>query len=414
MAVNTKNFVSSMTLSAEEIRQILLNKIQEENDFVRSNITFDDIKQEETIFENLHFETDKINIVSLFSGAGGLDLGVELAGISALFGAERAYSAFSDENQYNELRKLSPTNFVYSNDLFEAANLTYEKNFPTSVTKVSQNIQKVSKFPKSNLMLGGFPCPGFSAAGPRLLDDPRNFLYVHYIRALMQSQPEFFVAENVKGLTTMGNGEVLSQITEDFSASGYEVVTNLVNARDYGVPELRERVFIIGVRKDVVKKYNFHYSLPDPTHGVNGQPFVTLKDAIADLPLYPDDVFSSSYSSIYMSRNRKKSWQEQSFTIQASGRQAPQHPEGAPMKKVDKDKWEFQGTFNRRLSVRECARIQTFPDWFEFSDGNKENVSKNNLLNEQYKQIGNAVPVFLAEKITQPILKFLVDNIISS
>ena len=136
--------------------------------------------------------------------------------------------------------------------------------------------------------------------------------------------------------------------------------------------------------------------------------FVTLEDALEGSPLEADDVFDSDYSSMYMSRNRKKTWQDQSFTIQASGRQAPQHPYGQPMIKLDKDKWKFQGDFNRRLSVRECARIQTFPDWFEFSDGDKKQVTKNHRLNEQYKQIGNAVPVLLAGKISRPIIDFLL------
>ncbi|MCG4305603.1 DNA cytosine methyltransferase, partial [Enterococcus lactis] len=122
--------------------------------------------------------------------------------------------------------------------------------------------------------------------------------------------------------------------------------------------------------------------------------------------------FDSDYSSIYMSRNRKKSWNEQSFTIQASGRQAPQHPAGEPMVKVGPDRWKFSGDFNRRLSVRETARIQTFPDWYDFSDGEDDRVkvvSRNHRLNEQYKQIGNAVPVYLAEKISRPIISFLLN-----
>lgn len=260
-------------------------------------------------------------------------------------------------------------------------------------------------------MLGGFPCPGFSAAGPRLLDDPRNFLYVHYIRALMDSKPKVFVAENVKGLMTMAKGKVLEQMTEDFSAAGYQISVKLVNARDYGVPQNRERVFIVGVRNDLSESGAFNYTFPQPTNGHNLLPFVTLKDAIGDLPKNPEDVFDSSYSSIYMSRNRKKAWDDQSFTIQASGRQAPQYPGGQPMEKIDKDKWKFSGKFNRRLSVSECARIQTFPDWFSFSDGGKISVSRNHRLNEQYKQIGNAVPVILSEKILRPIMSFLISEL---
>ncbi|MDN6423161.1 MAG: DNA (cytosine-5-)-methyltransferase, partial [Tetragenococcus koreensis] len=294
--------------------------------------------------------------------------------------------------------------------LFKSANETYLSNFGNEGVQDDRDIRKVSNFPQSDLMLGGFPCPGFSSAGPRLLDDPRNFLYIHYIRALSQARPAFFIAENVKGILTMAKGQVIEQIKEDFSAVGYQVSAYLVNAKDYGVPQSRERVFIIGVRKDIINEYNFQYELPEDTHGEGKIKYATLRDAIEDLPLNANDVFTSNYSSMYMSRNRKKGWDEPSFTIQASGRQAPQHPAGNPMIKLDKDLWRFSGDFNRRLSVREAARIQTFPDWFMFSDGSNPNVSKNNRLNEQYKQIGNAVPSILAEKISRPIIEFLVDH----
>lgn len=406
MMKKEKNFISSLTFSEEEVQKILLQKIIEENQKVIENITDEEIEKEKEELKLLKSDENKINIVSLFSGCGGLDLGVELAGLSILYGEEIAYKLLGKEKEYKEQRQ-KVTNFIYSNDIFEAANKSYLHNFSSTVYKTSKNIQKITHFPKSNLMLGGFPCPGFSVAGPRLLDDPRNFLYIHYIRALMQSQPEFFIAENVKGLMTLGNGKVLEQITEDFSASGYYVTAHLVNARDYGVPQLRDRVFIIGIRKDIREKYHFEYRLPPATHGKGKLPYVTLSDTISDLPYECDDVYQSTYSPIYMSRNRKKDWNEQSFTIQASGRQAPQHPRGLPMLKIDKEKWIFQGEENRRLSVREIARIQTFPDWFYFSDGDKANISKNSKLNEQYKQIGNAVPVYLAEKIARPIIGFL-------
>ena len=402
--MSKKQFISSLDFSPEEVKKILFKKISQENKIVEESISSTEREKELEILSRIKSNQNKINVVSLFSGCGGLDLGVELSGIVSTIGEEKEYDQIRDKI----------VNFIFSNDLFESANQSYELNFPTSIIKNRNNIQKIAHFPKANLMLGGFPCPGFSLAGPRLLDDPRNFLYIHYIRALMQSQPEFFIAENVKGLMSLGNGQVLKQITEDFSASGYEVSAHLVNARDYGVPQSRERVFIIGVRKDIAEKYNFTYRLPEPTHGNTKTSFVTLRDAISDLPMEPDDVFDGTYSSIYMSRNRKKGWDDQSFTIQASGRQAPQHPGGKPMIKIDKDKWKFDGEFNRRLSVRECARIQTFPDWFIFSDGNKKNVQRNHKLNEQYKQIGNAVPVLLAEKISRPIIEFLQEYLIKA
>jgi Site-specific DNA methylase len=141
------------------------------------------------------------------------------------------------------------------------------------------------------------------------------------------------------------------------------------------------------------------------------KPWVTLRDAIGDLRNDPGEFFEGSYSSIYMSRNRKKSWDDQSFTIQASGRQAPQHPDGEPMEKIGKNKWVFNGDRNRRLSVKEIKRIQTFPDWFEFSYGssygkNGRKISRNAQIDRAYKQIGNAVPVLLARAIIQPIADF--------
>src|SRR5690606_25850306 len=133
---------------------------------------------------------------------------------------------------------------------------------------------------------------------------------------------------------------------------------------------------------------DYEYIFPEPTHG-DGlflKPYVTLKDAIGDLEQDPGDYFTGSYSTIFMSRNRKKGWNEQSFTIQASGRQAPIHPSGLPMKKIGKDKWIFPDgeENNRRLSVKEIARIQTFPDWFEFSQGDNDKISKNGRLNKVY------------------------------
>lgn len=410
MAIKTKDFRSSMTYPPEEVSDILKKKIAEENSIVEENSTTSTLQFENQLLKDVVYMPQAVNITSLFSGAGGLDLGVELSSITAIHGEDKAYESLKDSKNFKSL--LVDINISYSNDLFKSANETYINNFDgnNSLVKDTRDIRKILNFPKSDLMLGGFPCPGFSAAGPRLLDDPRNFLYIHYIRALMQSQPAFFIAENVKGLMTMAKGQVLKQMKEDFAAAGYQVSAHLVNARDYGVPQSRERVFIIGVRNDIVEKYGFKYELPFPTHGNLMNPFTTLHDAIGDLPLDADDVFDSDYSPMYMSRNRKKTWNDQSFTIQASGRQAPQHPGGEPMEHIGKDLWAFRGDFNRRLSVRECARIQTFPDWFTFSDSNNQNISKNSRLNEQYKQIGNAVPVILAEKISRPILDFLITH----
>lgn len=408
-----KKFESSLNFSKEKVKKILFEKINEEKENIEKKKTQENIKKDEELISkaNKMYNPHKINIVSLFSGAGGLDLGVLFAGISVSNSVKSLYSNWDNRRWLNKHEKL--TNIIYSNDLFASSNATYSDNFAGDFVKDDRDIREVLSFPKADLMLGGFPCPGFSVAGPRLLDDPRNFLYIHYIRALIDSKPKFFIAENVKGLMTMAGGKVLTQIKEDFTAAGYHVEVNLVNAKNYGVPQSRERVFIIGIRNDLFEQ-GVEYHLPEITNSNTDETkddLITLKEAIGDLPVDPEGYFEGSYSSMYMSRNRKKAWNDVSFTIQASARQAPQYPGGLPMKKVSKDLWKFQGELNRRLSVRECARIQTFPDWFEFSDDGKDNVSRANRLNEKYKQIGNAVPVMLAEKITRPVMQYLSDNI---
>lgn len=235
-------------LSKDEIKDILLKKISEEE------LNVQDSEEDRKILSGIKNKKDKFNVVSLFSGAGGLDLGLELAGLVSVIGKDRAFEVFSSSKEkYDKVRSKSIFHTIYTNDLFKESNQTYALNFPDSVVQHEKDIRKVSKFPACQIMIGGFPCPGFSEGGPRLIDDPRNFLYIHYIRALIQSQPEFFIAENVKGMMTLGKGEVLRQIVDDFAAAGYTVTPHLVNARDYGVPQTRERVFLVGVHKKKIE-----------------------------------------------------------------------------------------------------------------------------------------------------------------
>ncbi|MEE0134360.1 DNA cytosine methyltransferase [Blautia stercoris] len=383
-----------------EIRELLNKKIEEERN------AFENCS-EEIALDKLEYASDKWNLLSLFSGCGGLDLGFELAGLKAVMGEKVMEEAFRDKSVFQKNINNNVFNTIFVNDIFTEARETYAGNAGKYIYMDKSDIRKIKQFPKADIVLGGFPCPGFSEAGPRLLDDKRNFLYLHFIRCLMQSKPKLFVAENVKGMTTLGKGEVFKQIVEDFAAAGYTIYHKLLSSEEYGVPQIRKRVILVGVRNDI----DFEYQYPEPAYGDEKKglkKIVDLRTAIGDLEDNPGEYFTGSYSSMFMSRNRKKSWSEPSFTIQASGRQAPIHPGGEPMVKVGKDKYIFTDgeENNRRLSVKEIARIQTFPDWYEFSRGTS-NRNENAKLDLVYKQIGNAVPVRLALAVAEPIAEFV-------
>lgn len=289
--------------------------------------------------------------ISLFCGAGGLDIGFERAGFKT----------------------------IWANDFDRDACKTHKGWSNADV--VCGDIAKIEAddIPNSDIMLGAWPCQGFSLSGPRKLDDKRNVLYRHYVRILKAKQPYFFVGENVKGLLTMGNGQIVEAMIDDLKECGYNVFYKLVNAKNYGVPQDRERVIIVGFRSDL--------GITTFDYPAKRNYTVTLKDAIAGIPYNPDEVCNQSYSSRYMSRNRKRNWDEVSYTIPAMAKQVALHPDSPDMIKVDKDLWKFGDGFTRRLSWREIAAIQTFPADMEFYGD----------LTSVYKQIGNAVPVKLAE-----------------
>lgn len=293
--------------------------------------------------------------ISLFAGAGGLDMGFERAGFRT----------------------------IWANDFESDACKTHE-NWSTAKV-VCSDVAKVdaADIPDADIMLGGFPCQGFSLSGPRKIDDSRNVLYKHYVRIVKAKKPKMFVGENVKGLLTMGGGSIIEAIIEDFSDCGYNVFYELLNAKDYGVPEDRERVIIVGFRKDLGIQ-NFDFPVPRNYR-------VTMREALKNIPEpTPDEVCDAPYSSRYMSRNRKRDWDDVSYTIPAMAKQVTLWPGSPDMVKIDKDHWEFgENGVTRRFSWREVAAIQTFPADLEFHGD----------LTSKYKQIGNAVPVKLAEII---------------
>lgn len=202
-----------------------------------------------------------------------------------------------------------------------------------------------------------------------------------------------FVGENVKGLLSMGNGSIIEAIIAEFSDCGYDVFYKLLNAKDYAVPEDRERVIIVGFRKDMGIK-NFEYPVMRNYH-------VSMKEALKNIPEpTEDEVCNAPYSSRYMSRNRKRNWEDVSYTIPAMAKQVTLWPGSPDMVKIDADHWEFgKEGITRRLSFREAAAIQTFPPEVEFYG---DLVSK-------YKQIGNAVPVKLAEIIATHLYGILAN-----
>ena len=320
--------------------------------------------------------TKKLEIVSLFSGAGGLDLGFKKAGF----------------------------NIVCANEYDKAIWQTFQYNFP-DVKLDKRDIRHIhsNELPDCIGIIGGPPCQSWSEAGAlRGINDSRGKLFFNYIKIIRDKKPLFFVAENVSGILHARNKKAFDKILNDLRAIGYNVSYKLLNAKDYHVPQDRQRVFIVGFLKDV--GFNFPKCNAD---------YLTLQNTISDLkntakPYNPtsQDVFNHEYytagfSTIFMSRNRVRNWNEPSFTIQAGGRHAPLHPQAPKMQFVEKDKRAFQKGnehLYRRLSVRECARIQTFPDDFKFL--------YNNIL-DGYKMVGNAVPINLAHQIAKQILSYL-------
>lgn len=297
-----------------------------------------------------------IEVVSLFSGAGGLDMGFDQAGFET----------------------------VWANDILPEACETHRRW--SDATVVCDDIKYISidDIPDTPVIIGAFPCQGFSLAGPRKVDDSRNTLYRFFAEVVGAKQPEVFVAENVKGILTLGGGQVIEAIMNEFADKGYTVTATLVNAADYGVPQDRERVIIVGVRGK-----NKEFIMPAPVGEL-----VTLRDALVgfDEP-NPDDICMLPYSSRYMSRNRKRSWDEVSYTIPAMAKQCPLHPSSPDMIKLGSDTWTFGKGVTRRLSWREAAAIQTFPKYVEFAGD----------LTKKYLQIGNAVPVRLAYVVARAV-----------
>ena len=299
--------------------------------------------------ESVSSSYDEIKIVSLFAGCGGLDFG------------------FHNNPKYKH---------ILVNDFDKDACDTYEHNF-----KIKPNcgdIKKLLDIPDFDLLIGGFPCQGFSMANPyRTETDERNKLYLEILRILNQKQPSYFILENVKGILSMGGydteidkknktGRIVKNIVQDLKMSGYKVEFKLFKLKNYNIPQKRERVIFIGVRNDIEFKIN--WPLESNTE-------LTLKDAIGDLSIdYVDEIqhigTKHKCNVNGFLGNRELKWNEPSPTITGRGGGS-----GGPV-------IHNHPSLKRRLTIRECARIQTFPDNFIFKGS----------ISSMYKQIGNAVP----------------------
>ena len=326
-----------------------------------------------------------MKIISLFSGAGGLDLGFEMAGFQTIWANE------------------------YDKEIWE----TYERNFPGTVLDKRSivNIHE-DEIPAAEGLIGGPPCQSWSEAGKlKGIEDHRGQLFFEFIRILRAKQPFFFLAENVSGMLAQRHADALENIKKHFTESGYRLSFKLLNAHDFGVPQDRKRVFFIGIREDLGLDFQFPEVIPEKKF---------LKDAIWDLrnnalaakeknytngnlcKIENHEYMTGGFSSIYMSRNRVRHWDEPSFTIQAGGRHAPLHPQAPKMVRIGENKRIFVPEYEhlyRRLSVRECARIQTFPD---------QHIFHYDKLAAGYKMVGNAVPPMLAFHLAQQIKKTLL------
>lgn len=323
-----------------------------------------------------------MNVVSFFAGCGGLDLGFEQAGF----------------------------NVVWANENDRTISSTYKLNHPSTILNTS-DVRKISAedIPDCDGFIGGPPCQSWSFGGKmRGLDDERGKLFLDYIRLIKGKKPKFFLIENVSGIISDKHFNTFRGLLSLLCDAGYNVQYSQLNTADYGVPQDRFRVFIVGFRRDL----NIEFKFPEPT--TPNEQHITLRRAIGDIReqpkmynhenVYQDfvgiqnhDCYNGPYDKKFMARNRVRSWDDVSFTIQAQAKNCPLHPQAPPMLFVSSEQRIFVPeciNLYRRLSVRECARIQTFPDSFHFI--------YDNILNG-YKMVGNAVPPRMAKILATSI-----------
>ncbi len=323
-----------------------------------------------------------LKIMSLFAGCGGMDLGFLMA-------------------EHPRFRYQ----IVWANDFDKDACTTYRKNFGVDISEGDIWDVDLSKTPDVDVIIGGFPCEDFSIVRGdtrRGFGAKRGLLYTKFVEAVSLKQPLFFVAENVKGLLSIANGSAIQKIKDDFSKVdhvGYDVQYKLINFADYGVPQKRERVIIVGVRNDLKLKFNY----PEPTHigrhvsvktAFEGVESVTLNNEKLHIKPSTAEKLSKippggNYSSL---PGAKKNWMSLIYK-----RLHPDEPSPTLVAAGGGGTWGYHYKEPRPLTNRERARIQTFPDDFEFIGS----------TTEVRRQIGNAVPPLGIKPIAEQLLKMV-------
>lgn len=304
----------------------------------------------------------KIKVISLFSGCGGMDLG--FTGGFEFLG--KKYSR-------------TPFDIIWANDFNEAACRSYAHNIGDHIHH-GDIWQLLDDMPQeTDILIGGFPCQDISVNGKGAgVDGKRSGLYRAMVEAVSRTKPKIFVAENVKGLLMKHNAKSLERVLKDFRALGYDVTYQLYHAADYGVPQTRERVIIVGTRPDMPK-----FVPPKPSH--NKSNHITARDAIHDLADVEEDAgFSHIWSRANVSGeqgNRRMIADRPGYTIRAECH----------------GNIQFHYQLPRRISMREAARFQSFPDTYIFDA----------KLRETERQVGNAVPPVLAWHIAKAVKKCL-------
>ncbi len=325
-----------------------------------------------------NIKKNKYSVVSLFAGCGGLDLGF--------------VGGFTSHSKNYSRRKFE---LIWANEINKDFCRTYREYFKHDIVcddinnvLYGSSLLQFDPLPKkADIVLGGFPCQDFSHAGKRrgfTNVNGRGVLYKSMIEVIKRTKPLVFVAENVKGLLTMNKGEVIQIILSDFEKLGYHVSMNLYLAAEHGVPQMRERVIIVGTDKTRLPK--FEHNLPK----LAKSNWMSLKEAIGDL----EDLAEGEVANHFWSKAKM-------FPGTQGNNLVSSDKPGPTMRAEHHGNIEFHWNGKRRLSAREAARIQTFPDDFIFYPS----------TSSAYKQIGNAVPPVLAWNVAKSIEDFLDKNL---